>query len=70
MSINSATQNTSADTDNAGMPISITTDIADELLQQRIDAACDQACHAIAPAWPLDRAIAVNPHATLAARNV
>ena len=62
MSINSATQNTSADTDNAGMPISITTDIADELLQQRIDAACDQACHAIAPAWPLDRAIAVNPH--------
>ncbi len=29
---------------------------------ERIDAACAQACRAIAPAWPLDRAIAVNPH--------
>lgn len=29
---------------------------------RRIDAACEQACRAIAPAWPLDRAIAVNPH--------
>ena len=28
----------------------------------RIDAACAEACRAIAPAWPLDRAIAVNPH--------
>ena len=28
----------------------------------QLDAACDQACEAIAPAWPLDRAIAVNPH--------
>ena len=28
----------------------------------RIDHACRQACAAIAPAWPLDRAIAVNPH--------
>jgi hypothetical protein len=27
-----------------------------------IDAACEQACAAIAPSWPLDRAIAVNPH--------
>jgi uncharacterized protein len=27
-----------------------------------IEAACEQACQAIAPAWPLDRAIAVNPH--------
>lgn len=27
-----------------------------------IEAACAQACQAIAPAWPLDRAIAVNPH--------
>ncbi len=31
-------------------------------LAQRIDQACAQACGAIAPAWPLDRAIAVNPH--------
>ncbi len=28
----------------------------------QIDAACEQACQSIAPAWPLDRAIAVNPH--------
>lgn len=27
-----------------------------------IEHACSQACQAIAPAWPLDRAIAVNPH--------
>ncbi|MEB0059855.1 DUF2309 domain-containing protein [Variovorax sp. LG9.2] len=27
-----------------------------------IEAACEHACKAIAPAWPLDRAIAVNPH--------
>lgn len=30
--------------------------------RQRIDAACESACRSIAPAWPLDRAIAVNPH--------
>mgnify|MGYP003384337017 CR=1 FL=1 len=28
----------------------------------QIEAACEQACLAIAPAWPLDRSIAVNPH--------
>lgn len=27
-----------------------------------LSAACEQACRAIAPAWPLDQAIAVNPH--------
>jgi uncharacterized protein len=27
-----------------------------------LDAACQQACEAIAPTWPLDRSIAVNPH--------
>ena len=31
-------------------------------LGRRIDAACEKACRAIAPTWPLDRAIAVNPH--------
>ena len=31
-------------------------------LRERIEQACVQACQAIAPAWPLDRAIAVNPH--------
>lgn len=29
---------------------------------ERIEAACARACSQIAPAWPLDRAIAVNPH--------
>ena len=29
---------------------------------EHIELACSQACRAIAPAWPLDRAIAVNPH--------
>ena len=27
-----------------------------------VETACAQACRAIAPSWPLDRAIAVNPH--------
>ena len=31
-------------------------------LNAQIELACSQACQAIAPAWPLDRAIAVNPH--------
>ena len=31
-------------------------------LNAQIEDACHQACQAIAPAWPLDRAIAVNPH--------
>ena len=33
-----------------------------DTMDARIDQACAQACEAIAPAWPLDRAIAVNPH--------
>ncbi|MDE2455250.1 MAG: DUF2309 family protein, partial [Burkholderiales bacterium] len=37
--------------------------VADDAgIGRRIDVACEQACRAIAPAWPLDRAIAVNPH--------
>jgi hypothetical protein len=28
----------------------------------RVEAACAQACRSFAPAWPLDQAIAVNPH--------
>ncbi len=35
---------------------------ADQALAGQIDLACRQACTSIAPAWPLDRAIAVNPH--------
>ena len=34
----------------------------DAEIDSRIDAACERACRAIAPAWPLDQAIAVNPH--------
>lgn len=34
----------------------------DEALNSQIEQACTQACQTIAPAWPLDRAIAVNPH--------
>jgi uncharacterized protein len=34
----------------------------DAILINQIEAACDQACKSIAPAWPLDQAIAVNPH--------
>lgn len=30
--------------------------------RQLIDKACEAACKSIAPAWPLDRSIAVNPH--------
>lgn len=30
--------------------------------KDRIDAACAKACDAIAPSWPIDRAIAVNPY--------
>ena len=44
-------------------PASIDIDIGMESdVHRRVDAACAQACRAIAPAWPLDRAIAVNPH--------
>jgi uncharacterized protein YbcC (UPF0753/DUF2309 family) len=34
----------------------------DDALHAQIEHACSQACQAISPAWPLDRAIAVNPH--------
>lgn len=36
--------------------------VKDAHLMSLIEKACSQACQAIAPAWPLDRAIAVNPH--------
>ncbi|WP_374404038.1 YbcC family protein [Niveibacterium sp.] len=34
----------------------------EQAINAQIEAACAQACSTIAPAWPLDRAIAVNPH--------
>jgi uncharacterized protein YbcC (UPF0753/DUF2309 family) len=38
------------------------THAAQDALHAQILQACNQACQAIAPTWPLDRAIAVNPH--------
>jgi uncharacterized protein YbcC (UPF0753/DUF2309 family) len=37
-------------------------DNGDNGFDAQAEQACHQACQAIAPAWPLDRAIAVNPH--------
>jgi uncharacterized protein YbcC (UPF0753/DUF2309 family) len=34
----------------------------DDVLNAEIEQACQRACQAIAPTWPLDRAIAINPH--------
>lgn len=42
----------------ADAPPPLTGDALDAML----DEACQKACGAIAPAWPLDRSIAVNPH--------
>ncbi|MGK5024269.1 YbcC family protein [Janthinobacterium sp. RB2R34] len=36
--------------------------VAEVARRADIERVCNQACQAIAPAWPLDRAIAVNPH--------
>ncbi|APR93758.1 hypothetical protein PATSB16_04140 [Pandoraea thiooxydans] len=36
--------------------------LASQNLDAMLDEACQKACAAIAPAWPLDRSIAVNPH--------
>ena len=50
-----------ADLDDALVP-KPTDDLHAAPWQRQIEAACAQACRMIAPAWPLDRAIAVNPH--------
>lgn len=43
--------------------LEVTTPCSNESdLQAQIESACRQAYSAIAPSWPLDRAIAVNPH--------
>ncbi|MEO8385126.1 MAG: DUF2309 domain-containing protein [Betaproteobacteria bacterium] len=41
-----------------------------EALNAKIESACAQACRSIGPAWPLDRAIAVNPHWSRIGRSV
>jgi hypothetical protein len=45
-------------TSASASPVPATADV----LHSQVDRACEQACQAIAPTWPLDRAIAVNPH--------
>ena len=47
---------------DSAQPSKITLTASSTLSEWAIEAACEQACQAIAPAWPLDRAIAVNPH--------
>jgi hypothetical protein len=46
----------------AGRPDAPDASAQETALNAQIEAACHQACQTIAPAWPLDRAIAVNPH--------
>ncbi|QJQ01292.1 YbcC family protein [Herbaspirillum rubrisubalbicans] len=43
-------------------PTATVVPIWSDTLEQQLQQACVDACGAIAPAWPLDRAIAVNPH--------
>ena len=43
-------------------PSAVPADIETAARHAQIEHACSQACQAIAPAWPLDSAIAVNPH--------
>ena len=46
------------------IPIDLARELAEPTTawQEQVRAACAQACQSIAPTWPLDRAIAVNPH--------
>lgn len=40
----------------------VTNEIDYKTFAQKVSEACQQACGAIAPAWPLDQSIAVNPY--------
>jgi uncharacterized protein YbcC (UPF0753/DUF2309 family) len=53
---------TDTPTPTPAAPERVSTAPEDLAFAQRVEAACAQACGAIAPVWPLDRAIAVNPH--------
>jgi len=56
--MNAVTELAPTPTDTAaGAPPSPATD-----RHAAVEAACEQACEAIAPSWPLDRSVAVNPH--------
>ena len=54
--------NISADAQYVDTASPLETSAASALLASQVQAACAQACRAIAPAWPLDQSIAVNPH--------
>lgn len=54
--------NTHADAAPVDTAPPLETSAASALLASQVQAACAQACQAIAPAWPLDQSIAVNPH--------
>jgi len=56
------TLNRSARSDLEGRTRTDDASAQEAALNAQIEAACHQACQTIAPAWPLDRAIAVNPH--------
>ena len=56
------TLNRSARSDLEGQAHADRASALETALNAQIEAACHQACQTIAPAWPLDRAIAVNPH--------
>ena len=56
------TLNRSARSDLEGRDRADDASAQEAALNAQIEAACHQACQSIAPAWPLDRAIAVNPH--------
>ena len=56
------TLNTSLDSSGAASTLVQAKRAGTALFVRQVEAACEQACQAIAPAWPLDQSIAVNPH--------
>lgn len=56
--------NTTTGCADAGVAVTpgLPADVQTPETHAQIEAACAKACQMIAPAWPLDRAIAVNPH--------
>lgn len=48
--------------ENRSSAATVLADSRDSAWEDALEQACRAACAAIAPAWPLDRAIAVNPH--------
>jgi len=48
--------------DTAGAAGTEGMDSSNDALNEQVEHACRLACQAVAPVWPLDRSIAVNPH--------